>query len=114
MNKILTVLFLLGTFLYACTGDCISCHPVLKKSIEKPHHKILKSCINCHTKNVGPVNECGGDCFDCHPRSKLIKSDRIEHQEIAKCKECHIDTNELLAPKKKLNNSNELLNILNK
>lgn len=114
MSKVLFFIFILVSFVYACTGDCISCHPVLKKSINKPHHIILKSCIECHTKNAGPVNECGGDCFECHPKSKLINSDRPEHQEIAKCKECHVDAKDLLEPKKKLNSNNELLNILNR
>lgn len=114
MNKILLILAFCLSFAYACTGDCISCHPVLKESINKPHHIILKTCIECHKDNAGPVNECGGDCFDCHPRQKLINSDRKEHQEIAKCKECHVDSKNLLAPKKELNNSNDLINILNK
>ena len=113
MYKVLLISFAFFSFLYACTGDCTSCHPVLKESIEKPHHVILKSCISCHKENVGPVNECGGDCFQCHPKQKLINSDRIEHQEIAKCKECHVDAKDLLAPKKKLDKSNELIELLN-
>jgi len=114
VKRALFVAFVFASFLYACTGDCISCHPVLKESINKPHHVILKSCIECHTENTGPVNECGGDCFACHPRAKLIKSDRPEHKAIEKCKECHVDTKELLTGKKKINSSNELINILNK
>ena len=110
MKTVLFFLIVVSSFLYACTGDCISCHPVLKKSINEPHHQILKSCISCHKDNAGPVNECGGDCFQCHPREKLIKSDRFEHQEIAKCKECHVDVKELLNQDK----TNDLINILNK
>jgi hypothetical protein len=114
MNKFIFIIILVTSFLYACTGDCIACHPVLKKSIDEPHHVILKSCINCHTKNVGPVNECGGDCFACHPKSKLINSNRVEHQEVSKCSQCHVDVKDLLTPKKKkFTNKNELTDILN-
>ena len=108
------LLIVLSTFLFACTGDCIACHPILKKSINKPYHQILKSCITCHKDNAGPVNECGGDCFKCHPREKLINSNRVEHQEISKCKECHIDVNELLNNKKQLNQNDDLIDILKK
>lgn len=113
MIKVLFVITLFISVLIACTGDCISCHPVLKESINKPHHIILKSCISCHKDNAGPVNECGGDCFECHPRQKLINSNRVEHQEIIKCKECHIDKSDLLNQRKQLNNSNDLMHILN-
>ena len=86
---------LLKLFAFACTGDCTACHPVLKKSIDKPHHKVLKRCIECHKKNAGPQRECGADCFDCHDKNRLIESKLPEHRAIKGCYKCHIDKKRL-------------------
>ena len=98
------------TLALACTGDCTKCHPVLKKSIEKEHHKILKTCINCHTKSSPSMNECGGDCFSCHKKEKLINSNRFEHQQVASCKECHVTKEDMLNI---VDQSTNLLDMLN-
>jgi len=103
------LIFLIGLS-YACSGDCMQCHPVLKKSIEEDHHKILKSCITCHTKTPTSMTQCGGDCFSCHSKQKLIKSNRFEHREIASCKKCHISEEDFLNSVK---DSSSLIDILN-
>lgn len=91
------VLFLISFFFYsfACSGDCMACHPGLKNSINEEHHKILVSCIACHTKTPDTMVECGGDCFTCHSQNKLIQSNRIEHQNLSSCKTCHINKEDL-------------------
>ncbi|WP_200762473.1 hypothetical protein [Nitrosophilus alvini] len=91
--KLIAVMFM-SLYTFACTGDCIACHPVLKKSIDKPHHKVLKRCIECHKENAGPQRECGADCFDCHDKNKLVKSNIPEHRAVKKCFKCHIDKKE--------------------
>lgn len=103
-------LFLILIFSYSisCTGDCLQCHPVLKKSIEEPHHKILKSCIACHTKVPEGMTECGGDCFACHSQNDLIKTDLKEHKLLITCKECHINKEDLFETRGIDNNSNLL------
>lgn len=98
---------------FACSGDCMQCHPVLQKSIEKEHHKILKTCINCHTKVPEGMVSCGGDCFSCHSQNKLIKSARAEHQNLASCKECHVNKEDILNfGKKSLNENDGLLEMM--
>lgn len=88
---IISICIIITNFAYACTGDCIACHPVLKKSIEESHHRILKSCIECHKNNTGNTGSCGKDCFDCHDKQKLIASSLPEHRAIKNCSKCHID-----------------------
>lgn len=108
--RYLFILLAFAAVLNACSGDCLQCHPVLKKSIEKKHHRVLKTCINCHTKLPEGMTQCGGDCFDCHSRKKLSQSNRIEHQQISKCKQCHTDKQELLDM---VDKSSNLIDILN-
>lgn len=110
--KYIILLISLSIFSYACSGDCLQCHPVLKKSIDKPHHKILTSCIKCHTTVPQGMTECGGDCFACHSQNKLIKSERIEHQNLASCKECHINKEDLFKSPG-IDNSSNMIDLLN-
>lgn len=109
MKSIALLLILFG-FLFACTGDCLKCHPVLKKSIEQKHHKVLKSCITCHQKSDAKMNECGADCFACHNKQKLIQSDRLEHQQMASCIQCHVTAKDMLEI---IDKSSDLIDILN-
>ena len=73
MFKSIVFFLFLSIYAYACSGDCMACHPILKESIDQKHHKILSSCIACHTKTPDTMTECGGDCFACHSQNKLIK-----------------------------------------
>ena len=98
-------------YTYACSGDCMSCHPVLKESIKEKHHEILVTCISCHTKTPDTMTQCGGDCFACHSQNKLIESNRIEHQNLASCKECHINKEDLFNYPA-INNNSTLMNLL--
>lgn len=106
--KFLLLITCFWIYSFACTGDCLQCHPVLEKSIEKPHHKILKKCVDCHTKVPEGMSECGGDCFACHSQNKLIKTELEEHKQLASCKECHINKEDFLQLKSFDNNSNLL------
>lgn len=93
--KIFILIFTLYFHSFACSGDCMSCHATLKNSINEEHHKVLTSCIACHTKTPTTMVECGGDCFACHSQNKLIQSDRMEHQNLASCKKCHINKEDI-------------------
>ncbi|WP_041654786.1 hypothetical protein [Arcobacter sp. L] len=93
--KIFILIFTLYFYSFACSGDCMSCHATLKNSINEEHHKILTSCIACHTKTPTTMVECGGDCFACHSQNKLIQSNRMEHQNLASCKKCHINKEDI-------------------
>ena len=111
--KYILILFLLSIKLFGCSGNCVQCHPVLEKSIEKSHHQLLKTCINCHTKIPEGMSSCGGDCFACHSQNKLIKSNRVEHQGLGKCKECHLNKEDLLNfEEKSFNNNDSILDLM--
>jgi len=96
LGKFLLFVTIFTTAIFACSGDCTTCHPVLKKSINKSYHVVMKRCIACHKDNTGAISECGGDCFSCHSEQKLIKSPLKEHQAIKNCSSCHIDKENLL------------------
>ena len=113
MKKILFLLISLSIYSFACSGNCMQCHPSLEKSIQEPHHKILNSCIKCHTTVPQGMSECGGDCFACHSQNKLIKSDRKEHQNLASCKKCHINKEDLFKTPD-INNSSNMMDLLGK
>ena len=42
------------------------------------------------------MSSCGGDCFSCHSQNKLIKTKLKEHQDLASCKACHVNTEDIL------------------
>ena len=90
------VLFIYG--LFACSGDCLSCHPVLKDKLEEKEHILLKECIACHKDdNVEAMASCGGDCFACHDKNKVINSTNIAaHQKLGECKTCHFEADKVL------------------
>lgn len=113
MKKFLFLLISLSIYTFACSGNCMQCHPVLEKSIKKQHHQILTSCIKCHTKPAAGMSECAGDCFACHSQNKLIKSDRVEHQNLSTCKECHINKEDLFKSPG-IDNSSNMMDLLGK
>ncbi|WP_457594436.1 hypothetical protein [Hydrogenimonas sp.] len=99
MVRILSLAIAAGLVpLFACSGDCLACHPVLKKSIDAPHHRVIKRCIECHKGRSTGASSCGSDCFDCHDRNRLARSSLPEHRAIAGCARCHISPKELMAP----------------
>ena len=111
--RILFILISTYLYIFACSGNCVSCHPSLNgESINQKHHLVLKSCISCHTKTPSTMVECGGDCFSCHSQNKLIKSNRIEHQNLASCKECHINKEDLFKSSN-MNGTSNLVDLLN-
>lgn len=112
MIKFFLMFFSLSLYSFACSGDCISCHPILKESIKEKHHEVLTSCITCHTKAPASMTECGGDCFACHSQNKLIKSNRIEHQNLSSCKKCHINKEDIFKIPG-INDGSTLIDLLN-
>ena len=112
MIKIFLFILIFTFNLFACSGDCMSCHPSLKNSINQEHHKILTSCISCHTKTPATMVECGGDCFSCHSQNKLISSNRIEHKNLSACKTCHINKEDLFKTPG-INQGSTLIDLLN-
>ncbi|RXJ87579.1 hypothetical protein [Arcobacter sp. CECT 8985] len=95
--RYILVNLLFFTILFACSGDCMKCHPGLKKSINNKEHIILKQCITCHDKLSNQMSQCGGDCFSCHSQNKLINSDYKAHKQLASCKKCHISKEDFLS-----------------
>ncbi len=90
MKKI--ILFLLFNLsLFACTGDCLTCHPALVPTInEDLRHKPMLTCIKCHSANPNSMAECGNDCFACHSMEKINKPNVREHDVIQGCRDCHV------------------------
>ena len=90
MKKIVSIFIFLTVSLFACTGDCLTCHPVLEKNIlTDTRHKPMLTCINCHSAVPSSMAECGNDCFACHPMEKINNGVK-EHEVIQGCKDCHV------------------------
>jgi len=101
-RTLLLTLLLAGASLFACDGNCVSCHPKLVKNgkMDK-NHKILRTCIQCHTKKENEKNHgaCGQDCWQCHDITKVNKIDIPQHRALPKCIKCHESINKhLLIP----------------
>lgn len=76
---------------WACSGDCLSCHPSLAETIlTDARHKPMLTCKRCHAEEEGGMSECGKDCFSCHDIEKIDKSVR-EHDVIESCRNCHMN-----------------------
>lgn len=96
MKYIILILFF-AVSIFACTGDCLSCHPKLVPTInEDLRHKPMLTCINCHSSNPNKMADCGADCFGCHPMSKIYKAKVKEHDIIGECRDCHVGAKEKL------------------
>ena len=88
--KILVLLVSFIFTLFACTGDCLSCHQKLAPTINTDvRHMPMLTCIRCHAPNLNSKAECGANCYACHPMSKLRKAKVIEHEVIQECIDCH-------------------------
>lgn len=96
MKYIILILFFVVS-IFACTGDCMSCHPKLVPTIDKDlRHKPMLTCINCHLADPNKMADCGADCFGCHPMSKIYKAKVKEHEIIQECRDCHVGAKEKL------------------
>lgn len=99
MKTILLLAFFLFSPLSACSGDCMTCHPALLKTIDTDsRHTMMKTCIRCHSANPEKMAECGSDCFACHPVAKIEASRVAEHQVIRECRDCHMKLKTTLRP----------------
>jgi len=95
--KYLLLLTFFTFSLFACTGDCLTCHPKLLPTInDDKRHKPMLTCINCHSAKPNSMAECGNDCFSCHPMSKINKANVREHDVIQGCRDCHVGEKEKL------------------
>ncbi len=117
MRLIISILFLFLVNLFACSGDCVACHPKLIKKDGKMDrdHMILNKCKTCHqdgTKiemlsdsnasvpkfkivKVKEVSEdthteCGSDCWQCHDIKKVSNINIPEHKVLKDCIACHV------------------------
>ncbi len=89
--KILLFIFTFSLGVFACTGDCLTCHPNLVPTIEEDNrHKPMLTCINCHSPDPNKMADCGADCFACHPISKINGLGIKEHNIIQECRDCHV------------------------
>jgi len=90
------IIFSTFTYIYACSGDCLSCHPKLKENIlQDIRHKPMLGCISCHKDNSS-MSECGEDCFSCHEIKKIESSGVVEHKVIRECRDCHMKVNDVI------------------
>ena len=96
MKYIFTILFLASS-LFACTGDCLTCHPKLVPTIETDlRHKPMLSCIECHSAEPNAMAECGDDCFSCHPMKKINDANVRQHDVIQTCVDCHVNADKAM------------------
>lgn len=89
----LVLMFFSGA-LFACSGDCISCHPALLKNNKLDNdHIILAKCIECHKITDNDLEKmgslCGQDCWDCHSIQKTQQVVNPSHAALNSCIECH-------------------------
>lgn len=123
MTKICIILISLVIALYACESNCIACHPKLieKNGRMDNNHKILRTCIKCHTKkqmkkvNMG-ITSCGEDCWKCHDIKKVAKANIKEHKALNKCIKCHTNNKKVFNfdnDKKNGTDHKNLVDILN-
>lgn len=93
--KYLLTLILFTVTLLACTGDCMTCHPKLIKTIDTDaRHKPMLTCIECHSPDPNKMADCGADCFGCHSMKKIYAAKVKEHEVIQGCRDCHVGLNE--------------------
>lgn len=93
--KLILIITTFVITLFACTGDCMTCHPSLSENIEKDlRHKPMLGCIKCHKADPESMSECGSDCYACHSIEKLNKPNVREHDVIIECRDCHMKMNE--------------------
>jgi len=113
MKKIAVFFIVIGFIkLFACNGDCLSCHPTLKKNIlSDERHKPMLTCIECHKDNAG-TSECGEDCFACHSMKKINDSGISQHSVVKDCRECHLKTDNVLAMPKEQTKMPTLMDFL--
>lgn len=100
MKTALILVMVTGIFstLFACTGDCLTCHPKLVPTIETDlRHKPMLTCIKCHSADANSMAECGSECFACHPVEKIEKVDVPEHKVIRECRDCHVKLKEMVS-----------------
>jgi len=96
MIKKTLLVTLLSAIAFACSSDCLQCHPKLKPMEYDKHNKYYKehhfliTCTKCHPNhNEKAMSKCGADCFDCHSREKLTHTPIPEHQRLKSCTKCH-------------------------
>lgn len=99
MKFLTAFVFIAGISLFACSGDCLTCHPALLSTINSDdRHKPMLTCIECHSANPDSMAECGSDCFSCHSVEKIEKVNVKEHRVIRECRDCHLQLkNELFS-----------------
>ncbi len=107
--KFLFFITFLSFSLFACTGDCLTCHPKLVPTInEDMRHRSMLTCINCHSANPNKMADCGSDCFACHSMKKINAANVREHDVIQECRDCHVGKDEkLFNPSSAWNQSQE-------
>lgn len=89
--KTIALFFILLLPLWGCTGDCMTCHPALLKTIDTDmRHKPMLTCIKCHSADPAKMADCGSDCFACHPIAKIEGAKVAEHAVIRECRDCHM------------------------
>ncbi|PID47180.1 MAG: hypothetical protein CR967_05360 [Proteobacteria bacterium] len=114
--KIFALVILFATLIFACSGDCVSCHSKLldKNGKMTTGHEKLVSCKSCHNEksmeniNMGEAS-CGQDCWECHSMKKVSQSGVKAHEILAECEQCHKNPSKTLI--KSLQNKSDLSNI---
>lgn len=95
--KYIFILTIFITTMFACTGDCLTCHPKLVPTIKVDvRHMPMLECIECHSAEPNSMAECGDDCFGCHPMSKINDANVAQHDIIQTCVDCHVNADKKL------------------
>ncbi len=112
--KLASIVVLFVVTLFACTADCVSCHPTLD-IVNDVRHQPLATCTTCHPpeslKNT-PMSGCGTDCFSCHDVKKMTSME--QHKVINDCIVCHktLDKTPFINSESKFIKGHDLKNIL--
>lgn len=97
------------SYLFACGGSCLECHPSLKPYINDKDHIILNECTNCHN-TPSQQGQCGQDCFDCHSKDKIYaQKDVVAHQALKACNACHKEKEDFMLVKRSMTPNQETL-----
>ena len=91
--RFLAVVCVLCIGVFACTGDCKTCHQKLDYTKDS-RHSPMAVCKTCHTdEKMAQIDmgACGADCFACHDMKK-IQAPKIakDHTMLNACMQCHL------------------------
>lgn len=110
--KIFIIFYVAFAAVFACSGDCASCHFSIDYKDER--HKVMLDCKVCHTESrlnsQMKLASCGQDCFECHDIRTINKVNTKEHTALNTCITCHKHIDNKLSPNINPLFNNKMLN----